>query len=109
MPRALLHSWAVVSVLCGTDGSDEPCFTADPGRGSHACRNLSADGEAVVLHARSAQAAISAAFGCGEQSCAGVWADLSRTYGAGGNLSTGIRQFAVGQWRQQLGVADSGD
>ena len=51
---------------------------ADRACRSDARRHLAANREAVVLHARSAQAALSAALGCRQQSRAAVWPDVSR-------------------------------
>ena len=97
--RTLLHSRTMVPVLRRTDGSDEPRRSADRTGWSDSRRDLSADGEAGVLHARSAQAALSSSIGCGQQSRAPVWPDLSRPGDAGGDISSGVRQPAVHERR----------
>src|SRR5579859_733453 len=99
----------MVPVLRRTDGSDESGRTADRAGWRDAGRHLAANGEAIVLHARPAQAAFSAALGCGQQSRATVWADLPRALAAGSRLPACVRESAVHEWRRELGVADSGD
>ena len=77
--------------------------------GATLARDFSADGEAIILHARSAQAALSAALRCRQQSRAAVRPDLPRPRRTASGLSTRLRQSALREWRRQLGVADSCD
>src|ERR1700722_16882038 len=65
-------------VLRRADGSDESRLAADRAGRSDARRRLSADGEAGVLHARPAQAALSAACRCRQPGRQKVRPDLPR-------------------------------
>src|SRR5580704_11715457 len=95
--RGVFHPRALVPFLCGSDGSDESDRAGDRTSGSNADRDLSADGEAIVLHARPAQAAFSVAFRCGQPDCPAVRSKLSRAGIPGRGLPASLRESAVYQ------------
>src|SRR5579864_653613 len=72
----VLFSWALGSVLLRADGGDESDRPGDRAGWGIAGRDLSPDGEAILLHGRSAPAALSSAKRCRKRGRAKVWVGL---------------------------------
>src|ERR1700758_4175962 len=60
----VLFSWALGSFLLRANASNEPCAFCDRADGRFAGGDLSPDGEAILLHGRSAPAALCALERC---------------------------------------------
>src|SRR5450631_3710857 len=93
-PLVLCVIRTLVPFLRGTDGSHDAGSAADRADRRNTRRHFAADGEAVVLHARSAQNALSAALRWRQQSRAAVWADLPRAAASASFISACVRQLA---------------
>src|SRR5579864_5280739 len=72
----VLFSWALGSFLLRADGGDESDRSGDQGGWGLLGGDLSPDGEAILLHGRSAPAALSSAKRCRKPGRAKVWVGL---------------------------------
>src|ERR1700758_1040469 len=82
----VLFSWALGFVLLRANGGDESDCPGDRGSWRFAGGDLSPDGEAILLHGRSAPAALSAFERCGKPGGPAVWIGLSPARRAAGHL-----------------------